>query len=72
MTNNASINENDAEAGFKYKDAVVTIKNGNIYLTKDEKVISKALVENFMRKPRTIMRKIQEEYTQWTQQAKQE
>ena len=72
MANNASINENDAEACFKYKDAVVTIKNGNIYLTKDGKVISKVLAENFMRKPRAVMRKIQEEYTQWTQQAKQE
>lgn len=72
MANNASVNENDTEIGFIYKDTLVTMENGNIYLVKDGKIISKALVENFMRKPRTVMRKIQEGYTQWTQQAKQE
>lgn len=41
-----------SEAGFKYNDRVVTMENGNIFVTKDGKVIDKISVDTFMRKPR--------------------
>ena len=41
-----------SEAGFKYNDRVVTLENGNIFVTKDGKVIDKISVDTFMRKPR--------------------
>lgn len=52
MANDASINESDSEAGFKYNDRVVTMENGNIFVTKNGKVIDKISVDTFMRKPR--------------------
>lgn len=52
MANDASINESDVEAGFKYNDRVVMMEKGNILVTEEGKVIGKISVETFMRKPR--------------------
>lgn len=56
MANDASINETDAEAGFKYNDRVVTMENGSIFVSRNGKVMDKISIETFMRKPREAMR----------------
>ena len=53
---NTSINETDAEAGFKYNDRVVTMENGSIFVSRNGKVMDKISIETFMRKPREAMR----------------
>lgn len=58
MANDASINETDAEAGFKYNDSVVTMENGSIFVSRNGKVMDKISAETFMRKPREVMRMI--------------
>lgn len=58
MANDASINETDAEAGFKYNDRVVTMENGSIFVSRNGKVMDKISIETFMRKPREAMRMI--------------
>lgn len=56
MTNDTSINESDIETGFKYRDRIITMENGSIWVKKDSKVINKISIEKFMRKPRETMK----------------
>ena len=56
MTNDTLINESDIEAGFKYKDCIITMENGSILVIKNRKVINKISIETFMRKPRETMK----------------
>ena len=58
IANDTSINESDSEASFLYKDTVVTMGNGSIFITKDGKVIDKVSIEMFMRKPRELVKLI--------------
>lgn len=56
LANDVSINETDAESGFKYIDRTVIMENGNIFVAKDGKIINQISVETFIRKPRESMK----------------
>lgn len=56
LANDASINETDAEAGFKYNDRNVMMENGNILVAKDGTIVDRISIETFMRKPRESLK----------------
>lgn len=56
LANDASINETDAEPGFKYDDRTIIMENGDIVVLKDGTKIEQISIETFMRKPRESMR----------------
>lgn len=58
LANDVSINETDAEAGFKYIDRTVMMENGNIVVAKDGRIIDQISVETFIRKPRETIREL--------------
>lgn len=58
LANDASVNETDAEPGFKYGDKMVVMENGDIIVFKDGTKIEQISIETFMRKPRESMRMI--------------
>ena len=58
MANDASVNETDAEPGFKYDDKTIIMENGDIVVLKDGTKIEQISIETFMRKPRESMRVI--------------
>lgn len=58
LANDASINETDAEPGFKYEDKMIIMENGGIVVLKDGTKIEQISIETFMRKPRESMRMI--------------
>lgn len=59
LANDASVNETDAEPGFKYEDKMVVMENGNIIVLKDGTKIKQISIVFFMRKPRESMRMIE-------------
>ena len=58
LANDASVNETDAEPGFKYDDKTIIMENGDIVVLKDGTKIEQISIETFMRKPRESMRVI--------------
>ena len=58
LANDASVNETDAEPGFKYDDRTIIMENGDIVVLKDGTKIKQISIETFMRKPRESMRMI--------------
>ena len=58
LANVASVNETDAEPGFKYDDKTIIMENGDIVVLKDGTKIEQISIETFMRKPRESMRVI--------------
>ena len=58
LANDASVNETDAEPGFKYDDKTIIMENGDIVVLKDGTKIEQISIETFMRKPRESMRGI--------------
>lgn len=58
LANDASVNETDAEPGFKYDDKTIIMENGDIGVLKDGTKIEQISIETFMRKPRESMRVI--------------
>lgn len=58
LANDASVNETDAEPGFKYDDKTIIMENGDIVVLKDGTKIEQISIETFMRKPRESMRMI--------------
>lgn len=56
LANDASINETDAEPGFKYDDKTIIMENGEIVVLKDGTKIEQISIETFIRKPREAMR----------------
>lgn len=58
LANDASVNETDAEPGFKYDDKTIIMENGDIVVPKDGTKIEQISIETFMRKPRESMRVI--------------
>lgn len=58
LANDASVNETDAEPGFKYDDKTIIMENGDIIVLKDGTKIEQISIETFMRKPRESMRVI--------------
>lgn len=58
LANDASINENDAEAGFRYMDKTIIMENCNIIVTMGNAKIGQVSIDTFMRKPRESMRMI--------------
>ena len=58
LANDASVNETDAEPGFKYDDKTIIMANGDIVVLKDGTKIEQISIETFMRKPRESMRVI--------------
>lgn len=59
LANDASINETDAEPGFKYDDKTIIMENGDIVVLKDGAKIEQISIETFIRKPRDSMRMIE-------------
>lgn len=58
LANDASVNETDAEPGFKYDDKTIIMENGDIVVLKDGTKVEQISIETFMRKPRESMRVI--------------
>lgn len=58
LAHDASVNETDAEPGFKYDDKTIIMENGDITVLKDGAKIEQLSIETFMRKPRESMRMI--------------
>lgn len=58
LANDASINETDADPGFKYEDKTIIMENGDIIVLKDGTKIEQISIESFIRKPRESMRMI--------------
>lgn len=58
LANDASVNETDAEPGFKYDDKTIIMENGDIVVLKDGTKIEQISIETFMRKPRESIRVI--------------
>ena len=58
LANDASINENDAEPGFRYKGRTIVMENGKIIVTMGDAKIEQISIDTFMRKPRESMRMI--------------
>lgn len=58
LANDASVNETDAEPGFKYDGKTIIMENGDIVVLKDGTKIEQISIETFMRKPRESMRVI--------------
>lgn len=58
LANDASVNETDAEPGFKYDDKTIIMENGDIIVLKDGTKIEQISIETFVRKPRESMRMI--------------
>lgn len=58
LANDASVNETDAEPGFKYDDKTIIMENGDIVVLKDGTKIEQISIETFIRKPRESMRMI--------------
>ena len=58
LADDASVNETDAEPGFKYDDKTIIMENGDIVVLKDGTKIEQISIETFMRKPRESMRVI--------------
>ena len=58
LANDASVNETDAEPGFKYDDKTIIMENGDIVVLKNGTKIEQISIESFIRKPRESMRLI--------------
>ena len=58
LANDTSINENDAEPGFKLEDKTVLMENGKIVVLKNGTKVEQISIESFARKPRESTRKI--------------
>ena len=58
MANDASVNETDAEPGFKYDDKTIIMENGDIVVLKNGTKIEQISIESFIRKLRESMRLI--------------
>lgn len=58
LANDTSVNETDAEPGFKYDDKTIIMENGDIVVLKDGTKIEQISIESFIRKPRESMRMI--------------
>lgn len=58
LANDTSVNETDAEPGFKYDDKTIIMENGDIVVLKDGTKIEQISIETFIRKPRESMRMI--------------
>ena len=58
IAGDTSVNETDAEPGFKYDDKTIIMENGDIVVLKDGTKIEQISIETFIRKPRESMRMI--------------
>lgn len=58
LAHDASVNETDAEPGFKYDDKTIIMENGDIIVLKDGSKIEQISIETFIRKPRESIRVI--------------
>ena len=59
--NSTEINEEGAEVGFRYEDALVVFEDGKINVYKDGSIISQYSIESFTRSPNGVFRQLQNE-----------
>ena len=58
LANDNSINENDSDNGFRYKNSLVTMDGGYITVIRDGKIREKIAAGQFMKRPREVLKAI--------------
>ncbi|MBQ1940477.1 MAG: hypothetical protein II352_01090 [Selenomonadaceae bacterium] len=58
LANDNSINENDSDNGFRYKNSLVTMDGGYITVIRDGKIREKIAAGQFMKRTREVLKAI--------------